>query len=83
MEASKPAFAIAALLIVYNTEAFTEEQGPAGSFVVIVSVTLPAVISAAEGVYVAFCKVALSNDPVPLVDHVDDVAPPPIEPDNK
>jgi len=55
----------------------TAPHGPAGSLVVIVSVTTPAAISAAEGEYTAFNIVALSKVPVPEVVHVDDVALPP------
>ena len=47
----------------------------------IVNVTLPPAISAAEGVYVAFAKDALSNVPVPFVIHINNVALPPIAPD--
>src|SRR6478736_5984434 len=55
-------------------------HGPAGSFVVSVSVTLPAAISAAVGVYVALSVVALGlNVPAPPV-HVPLEAPPPTTP---
>ena len=56
-------------------------HGPAGSFVVSVSVMLPAVLSAADGVYMGVNKFKLSNVPVPEVLHVDDVALPPRLPD--
>ncbi|HEX5001193.1 MAG TPA: hypothetical protein VFW78_01750, partial [Bacteroidia bacterium] len=52
-------------------------HAPAGSSVVMVSVTTPAVISAAEGVYVAFTMVASSKVPVPDVVQVEEVALPP------
>jgi uncharacterized protein with FMN-binding domain len=55
-------------------------QGPVGSFVVNVRVTVPAVISAADGVYTAVADVALLNDPVPDVVQDKLVALPPIEP---
>lgn len=75
-----PAFAVGAWLIVKTIASETEEHGPAGSLVVIVKVTEPAVISAAEGVYVAFDEEALLKVPVPEEDQVRDVAPPPIIP---
>src|SRR5678810_1090505 len=68
-----------AFFIVRVIEAFTELQGPAGSLVVYVNVTVPAVISAALGVYIAV-GVLLLNEPLPLVVHVADVAPPPNAP---
>src|SRR6185436_20628391 len=68
-----------AFFIVRVIEAFTEPQGPAGSSVVYVNVTVPALISAALGVYTAV-GVLLLNVPLPLVVHVADVAPPPNEP---
>ena len=54
---------------------------PAGSSVVMVSVTTPEVISAAEGVYVAVKEVASSKVPLPEVVQVDEVALPPRDPD--
>ena len=52
-----------------------------GLLVVNVSVTAPAVLSAAEGVYVALSVVAFGEKvPVPLVVHVALVAVPPMEP---
>src|SRR5262249_37127056 len=55
-------------------------RGPAGSLVVRVSVTLPAAISAAVGVYFAFIAVALGlNVPAPPL-HVPLEAPPPTAP---
>jgi hypothetical protein len=58
----------------------TAGQGPEGSLVVKVIVTVPAVISAAEGVYVDVPVVVPEKDPVPDVLHVNDVAEPPITP---
>ena len=55
----------------------TAGQGPVGSFVVKVKVTVPAVMSAADGVYTAFTKEALLKVPVPLVVQVLLVADPP------
>jgi hypothetical protein len=53
-------------------------QDPLGLLAVKVTVALPAAISAAVGVYVAFKVVALgANVPAPL--HATVVAPPPIE----
>jgi hypothetical protein len=77
---SIPAFAVAALLMVRTIASDTALQDPAGSFVVIVSVTEPAVISAADGKYVEDADVLLLNDPEPDVVHVNDVALPPILP---
>ncbi len=55
-------------------------HAPAGSLVVSVSVTVPAVISAALGVYIALSVVAFgANVPVPPL-HVALVAEPPIVP---
>jgi hypothetical protein len=80
--ASAEAFAIAAGSIV-NTIAFhVSEHGPAGSFVVKVRITLPAVKSADEGVYVAVGDVLSSKEPVPLLVQVSEDAPPPTVPDN-
>ena len=74
-----PADTVATGFIVNVIEAFTAPQGPAGSSVVYVNVTDPAAISAAPGVYTAV-GVLLLKDPVPLVVHVAEVAPPPKEP---
>jgi hypothetical protein len=49
---------------------------------VIVSVTLPAEISDAEGEYDAAAEELSSKLPFPLVLHVSEDAPPPTEPDN-
>ena len=80
--ASAPAFAIALGFIVNTIESFTAPQGPVGSSVVNVNVTVPAAISAAEGVYTAVADVASLNVPVPEVVQVKELAPPPIAPDN-
>ena len=45
------------------------------------SVTLPAVVSAAEGKYIGFTIDESLNVPVPKVVQVEEVAPPPIVPD--
>ena len=50
MVASMPALTVAAGLIVNTIASLAAGQGPEGSFVVMVNVTEPAVISAAEGV---------------------------------
>jgi hypothetical protein len=72
--------AVGACPIEIDIASLAEPQGPAGSFVVSVSVTNPAVISAALGVYVAF-NVALFGLNVPAPpDHVAEEAPPPILP---
>jgi hypothetical protein len=64
------------------TLSLTAPQGPAGSFVVKVNVTVPAAISAALGVYIALSVVLFGlNVPVPP-DHVADVAEPPVTPAN-
>jgi hypothetical protein len=59
----------------------TEEQGPAGSSVVMVSVTEPPAISAGDGVYVAVAEDVLLKLPLPLVLQVKFEAPPPIDPE--
>ena len=50
MFASVPAFTDAAVFIVNTIASLADTQGPAGSFVVIVKVTVPEEISAADGV---------------------------------
>ena len=84
MVASGPALAVVPGLIVKTIEETAAVQGPApsGSLVVRVRVTLPAVISAAEGVYVAPSRAGLSNVPVPEVVQVEDAATPPIAPES-
>ena len=83
MVTSVPAFTVAAGLMVSTIASLTAGQVPAGLSVVMVNVTAPAVISAPDGVYVAFIKVASSKVPVPDVDHVEDVALPPRFPDKE
>ena len=75
-----PAVAVGNGVIVNTIESVAEVHVPAGSLVVNVSVTVPAVLSAAEGVYTAVADVALLNVPVPEVVQVKLVATPPIEP---
>ena len=77
---SRPAFAVAAGLIVMRIGSFAGPQGPAGSAVTSVSVTPPAAISAAVGVYVASSAERPGlNAPAPPV-HEPLVAPPPTPP---
>jgi hypothetical protein len=57
-------------------------HGPAGSSDVMVNITVPEALSAAEGVYVGVNDVILLNVPVPLVVHVTDVTPPLMVPAN-
>jgi hypothetical protein len=76
-----PAFTVAAGLIVNSIASVAMEHGPAGSFEVIVNVTVPVVISLSEGVYVAVARFTSSNVPLPLLLHVREDAPPPTEPD--
>jgi hypothetical protein len=66
-------------LIVSVILSVTDEQAPVGSSVVIYRTTLPAAISAAEGVYTAFKVPAPAKDPVPPEVQVKLVALPPIE----
>lgn len=77
-----PAAAVAAGLMVITIVLVTNGHGPAGSLVVNVKVTVPAAMSAPEGVYTAVADVAKLNVPVPEVDHNNVVALPPIEPAN-
>jgi hypothetical protein len=71
-----------ATALIDNTSAsLTAPHIVAGSFVVSVSVTVPADLSAALGVYVVFRAEALAKVPVPDVDQVDDVADPPLVPE--
>ena len=51
---------------------------PSGSLVVPVNIIFPLAISAAEGVYTTAKAVLLSNEPLPLLVHIIEVAPPPI-----
>ena len=78
--AAAPALTVAAWLMVSVIVLVTAGQGPAGSLVEIVRATDPAVMSAAEGVYVAVVEEVLLNVPLPLVVQVTEVAPPPMEP---
>ena len=73
-----PEFTVAAWFIVSVIEDATEAQGPAGSSVVIVKVTVPLETSVAPGVYTAvLTKALLLKLPSPEVVQVEDVAPPP------
>ena len=65
-----------------NTSSELKEHGPAGLSVVKVNVTFPIDMSPALGVYIAFKLFGSSKLPEPLVDHVADVADPPIVPLN-
>ena len=58
----------------------TKGQGPTGSSVVIVNVTSPAAISAAEGVYTVVGSEASRNAPLPEVVHRIVAADPPKTP---
>ena len=80
--ASLPALTVAAGLMLRITESLKAGQGPAGSLVVIVRVTVPAATSDAEGVYTGLTIVALLKVPVPDVVHVEAVALPPRIPAN-
>ena len=64
-------------MIVNNIASKLEPHGPTGSLVVNVNVTVPAVISAPDGVYTAVLLPVLLNEPVPLDDQVPLEAPPP------
>src|ERR1041385_7970055 len=77
---SWPASAVAAGRMLMVIASLTWPQGPLTAFVVSVSVTVPAAISAALGVYTAF-KVEASglNEPAPPL-HVPAGAPPPTTP---
>src|SRR5881394_507649 len=79
---STPASAVAAGAMVMRMASLTAAHGPAGSFVVSVSVTPPAAISAAAGVYVALSAEAEgAYVPAPPL-QVPLVAPPPTPPAN-
>lgn len=75
---SGPASTIAAGLTVITTVEVTGGHGPAGSFVVSVSVTVPLVIL---GVYVEFNALGFEKVPLGAL-HVPDVAAPPTAPFN-
>jgi hypothetical protein len=66
-------------LIVRIMLSVTVPQMPAGSSLLIYSTTLPAVMSAAEGVYTAVSVVAPAKVPVPELVHNNAAALPPIE----
>src|SRR5262249_23926242 len=77
---SAPPCTVAAGLIAIVIWSLTWGQVPAAPTLLSVSVTLPAAISAAVGVYVAFKAAALGlNVPAPPL-HVPPVAPPPTAP---
>ena len=78
--ASAPALAVASGSNVSMRKSDAAVQDPAGSSVVIVSVTDPAVVSAGVGVYVVDTRLAFANVPVPEVDHVEEDALPPLVP---
>ena len=73
-------FTVAAILKLKVISSNEASHGPTGSSVVNVNITDPSAMSAVLGVYVAFCKLASSKDPVPFVVQVDVLAEPPIEP---
>ena len=80
--ASNPELTVAMGLIVKTIASMAAVQGPEGSSVVIVKVTVPAVISAADGVYTGVKELVLLNMPLPEVVHVKEVALPPPTPDS-
>jgi hypothetical protein len=77
-----PASTVATALIVISTLSLTGRQGPAGSLVVRVSVTLPLEMSVGPGEYTAFIRLALLNVPSPEEVQVALVADPPKDPDS-
>ena len=78
-----PALTVAAWLMVRVMDEIAAGQGPAGSSVVIVSITLPLLISVGPEVYTAVFTSELSLKlPSPPVVQVDEVAlPPRVAPD--
>ena len=78
-----PALTVAAGFMVSTMDETTAGQGPAGSLVVMVNVTVPLEISVAPGVYTAvFTKALLLKLPSPEVVQAEDVAlPPRVAPD--
>lgn len=74
--AAGPAIENANLFMVTIMSSLTGRHGPTGSSLVMVSVTVPAAISAAEGVYIGDKDKVLLKVPVPEVDHTDDEALP-------
>ena len=81
ISASAPALDVADEFTKSTMASLAAGHAPTGSFVVIVSVTVPEITSAAEGVYPAVSNVASSNVPVPVVVHKEEVALPPLVPD--
>ena len=77
-----PAFTVAAGLIVKIITSLTAGQVPAGSSVVMVNVMVPAVMSAADGVYIGVSDEVLLKVPVPEVNQVEEVALPPRVPES-
>src|SRR5690606_15229653 len=76
-----PASTVGAGSMVITTSSVAGRQGPAGSWVVSVSVTVPAAMSPGPGVYTAFGRLAFLNVPSPRKgDRVALVALPPIVP---
>src|SRR5690606_14361999 len=81
MVSGAPASTVAAGSIVMTTSADAATQGPAGSLVVSVSVTVPAAIFPVPDALLILRLEALSKAPSPrAVDHVAEVAPPPMVP---
>ena len=70
---------VGAGFIVTTISSYTDVQTPAGSSVVYLIVTEPALMSARLGVYIAV-GLLLLKEPVPELVHVAEVAPPPNEP---
>jgi hypothetical protein len=77
---SLPALTVATGLMVNVRASLTAPHTVGGLFVVSVSVTLPADLSAPLGVYVVLRADVLAKVPVPEDDQVDDVADPPLVP---
>ena len=82
MVVSEPALTVGTGFIVIVILSVMLVHGPSGLSVVIVRLTLPAVMSAPEGVYVAVSRFASSKVPDVGDVHVILEAPPPIIPDN-
>src|SRR5690606_12668126 len=68
--------------MVITTTSLTATQGPAGSLVVSVRVTVPLLRSRFPGSYSALRRFSLLNVPSPELDQTADVAEPPITPDS-
>ena len=77
----EPAVTVAIGSMVNTIVSIESEQGPVGSLLVMVKVTVPAVMSATEGVYAASSKEESSYVPVPEVVQVELDAPPDRLPD--